>query len=300
MTAHAAKRLVLVGSSLLACSSGIALADNDTVVADCARGRSIAEALEKKNPNRPLTVVVRGTCMEGVVITRDDVSLIGDGGAINGSVAVAGAQRIVVAQLRISNPSGDGITVTNNASATIRNNEINDSSGYGLFVRNASFAQVDDNKMLRNGIVNNTNVDASGIGVAHGSTVRALRNEIAENANTGVEVFEGGFYRTEGDTIAQRTSAPGRSAVDIFRRGHVELRGATVTGTVFVSQQSQFQARNFEGATSTLSGHIDVSGLGFLRLRAGVVRHGTLACGAGFSVCVCDGLPGNACPPASP
>ena len=293
------KRFTLIVSSLIACSPAVALGDGDSRVVDCARGQSIAEALEKGGSGRPLSVVVRGECREGVVISRDDVALVGDGGAIIGSLTIAGAHRVVVADLKISNPAGDGVLVTDNASATIRNNEINDSSGYGIRVRNASFAQVDENKMLRNGIINNTDIDASGISVSQGSTVRAIHNEIAENANTGVEVFEGGLYRSELDTISQRASAPGRSAIDTFRRGHVELRGATVSGAVFVNQQSHFQART-QGDLGSVSGRIDVAGLAFFRLRAGVTRHAsTLSCNA-LSICQCDGLPGNICPPVVP
>jgi hypothetical protein len=59
------------------------------------------------------------------------------------------------------------------------------------------------------------------------------------------------------------------------------LRGVTVSGNVFVNQQSQLQARN---------------PLAFLRLRAGVLRSAsTVGCFVS-SICRCDGLPGNVCP----
>ena len=289
------KRLILAGF-LLACSPGIALADSDTGVVDCSRGDSIQRALDRKHADRPLTLVIRGACAESVTITRDDVTLEGDGGAIAGSVTIDGGRRVVVAGLTITNPAGDGVTVANGGAATIRDNHIDDNAGYGVFLRNAAFAIVNNNTMLRNGIVNPTSVDASGIGVAMASTVRALGNEIRENANTGIEVFDNSTYRSEGDTIAMRTSAPGRSAVDTFRAGYVDLRGVTVNGQVFVNQQSQLQVRNLEGLTSTITGNISTSGLSFLRLRAGVVRvASTLNCGTpSFSVCACDGFP--SCP----
>jgi hypothetical protein len=296
------KRSTLVVSLLVACSPAIALGDGDSRTVDCARGQSIAEALEKKNPDRPLTVVVRGTCMEGVVISRDDVSLVGDGGSINGSVTVAGAQRVVIADLSITNPGGDGVTVTDNASVTIRGNQINDSSGYGIFVRNGSFANVNDNEMMRNGVVNTTNIDASGIAVGVGSTVRGRGNRMAENINTGIEVFDNSTYRGEGDTIAMRISA-GRSAVDTYRSGYVDLRSVTVNGTMLVNQQSQLQVRVVD-APSVITGNINVSQLSFLRLRAGVQRvNSTLGCNSGpnsFAVCQCDGFPGNVCPISLP
>lgn len=304
MYAPARKHLALVFGFLFAGAPVIAFADNDgdTRTVNCASGGSIQDALAKKKLDRPLTVVIRGACTEPVTITQDDVTLQGEtGSSITGPVTVDGARRAVIADLGISNPTGNGVTITNGAAATLRNNHIDDSSGYGVFVRHASFALVNDNTMLRNGIVNNSDVDASGIGVAQGSMVRAARNEIADNANTGIEVFDNSTYRGEGDTIAMRASAPGRSAVDTFRAGLVDLRGVTVTGHVFVNQQSQFQARNLAEPTKLRNGNIGVSGLSFFRLRAGVVREAsTLSCGASFSICQCDGLPGNVCPVVVP
>ena len=307
MYAPIGKHLVAVLGFLSAGLPAIALGDNDrdTRVVNCAAGGSIQDALAEKKLDRALTLVIRGACTEHVTVTQDDVTLQGDGGSVTGSVTVDGARRAVVADLGISNPTGTGVTITNGAAATLRNNRIDDSSGYGVFVRHASFALVNDNTMLRNGIVNNTDVDASGIGVAQGSMVRAARNQIGDNANTGIEVFDNSTYRGEGDSVAMRASAPGRSAVDTFRAGFADLRGATVSGHVFVNQQSHFQSRNLQGLPTTLSnGNIAVSGLSFFRLRAGVMRAAsTLGCNSAtgsFAVCVCDGFPGNVCPVAVP
>jgi hypothetical protein len=295
MSSSARKLLVCTFGSLAMGASGVALAEDMREV-DCSRGDSINEALGKQNPGRPLAVVIRGSCAEAVTVGRDDVTLQGDSGAIAGGVMVNGAQRAVIAGLGITNPVGNGITVTNGASVTIQGNDVNDSSGYGIFVRNGSVAIVNNNRMLRNGIVNPTDVDASGIGVSLGSTVRALSNEMRENANSGVEVFDNSTYRSEGDTIAQRTSAPGRSAVDTYRAGYIDLRGATISGQVFVNQQSQLQVRPLEGLGGTITGSIAVGQLSLLRLRAGVVRAASaLSCATPtFAVCQCDGLP--SCP----
>jgi hypothetical protein len=280
---------------------GLALADRDSVIVDCASDLGIQDALGKKNPDRPLTVVVKGACSENVTVQHDDVTLAGDGGSISGGITIDGARRVVVTGLTITNPTGDGVTVTNGGSAAIGNNHIDDNAGYGIFVRHASFAIVNDNTLLRNGIINPTNADASGIGVSLGSMVRASQNEIRENANTGIEVFDNSTYRSEGDVIAMRTSTPGRSAVDVFRAAYVDLRGVTVNGRVIVDQQAQLQVRNFEGVTSTITGNISVSGLSLLRLRAGVMRAAsTLSCGAAFSICTCDGFPSSSCPVVVP
>jgi hypothetical protein len=141
MIAQAKQRLVFVLGFLFAALPGISLADADSVIVDCP-GQSIQDALGKKNPDRPLTVVIRGVCMEPVTIKHDDVTLEGDGGTVAAGVAIDGARRVVVAGLTITNPAGDGVTVTNGGSATISNNHIDDNAGTASFLRHASFAIV--------------------------------------------------------------------------------------------------------------------------------------------------------------
>lgn len=288
-------RITALVVALVIAAPTVADDGDKSITVNCNEGKTVGEVLAKKaGKDNPFVLRVQGICQEHVTINRDDVTLEGDGGTIAGSVTIDGGRRAVIAHLTITNPTGDGVTVTNGGSATIRNNHIDNSSGYGVFLRNASFAIVNNNTMINNGVINPTNVDASGIGVAQGSTVRALENEIRENANTGIEVFDNSTYRSEGDIVARRTSAPGRSAVDTYRAGYVDLRGVTVNGQVFVNQQSQLQVRNVAGfVPSTITGNISVSVLSFLRLRAGVVRSSsTLSCGVpSFSVCQCDDFP---------
>lgn len=258
-----------------------------TTTVNCNEGQSIAAAFNQGGPFNSLVVIVQGTCNENVTITRDNVTLQGDpvvGGAVT-AVTIDGARRVVVANLTITNESGDGLTVTNGGSATIRDNNIVGNGGYGIFLRNAAFALVNKNSLTNNG---QTNPDASGIGVSIGSTVRALENEIRDNANTGIEVFDSSNYRSEGDIVAMRTSPPGLSAVNIYRAGFADLRRVSVDGLVDVNQQSQLQVRNVAGfPASTITGNISVSGLSLLRLRSGVVHTGTRSCFP-LTVCILD------------
>ena len=62
------KRLMVIISSLVVCSPAVVLADADSSTIECARGETLAEALQKKKPDRPLTEEVRGTSMEALVI----------------------------------------------------------------------------------------------------------------------------------------------------------------------------------------------------------------------------------------
>src|SRR5262249_56928969 len=53
--------------------------DTKTVNVDCSRGQTIQQALDQSaRPGRALTINIRGTCMESVVVTADDTTLTGD------------------------------------------------------------------------------------------------------------------------------------------------------------------------------------------------------------------------------
>jgi len=176
------------------------------------------------------------------------------------------------------------VTVVNGGSATIRGSNIVDNGGYGVSVRNGSFARVQDSILSRNG---RTNTEASGIFVGTGSMARGLRNTMEGNANAGIEVGDNSTYRSEGDTV---TSSPsGRVSLDVYRASLADVRGVTATGNVDVNQQSQFQVRNVAGfPPSTVTGNIVVGAISFMRLRTGVVLNGARVCNGPFSVCQID------------
>lgn len=272
---------------VLTCSVALAIAApvlaEQTVSVDCSRG-TISQALGDKagKDKGALVLRVQGNCAEHVTIERDDVTLEGDGPGvtINGSVTINTGRRVVISNLTVTNGTGDGVTVVNGGSATIRDSQMIDNGGYGVSVRNAAFALVERTELSRNG---RTNTEASGIFVGTGSMVRGLRNRMEGNANAGIEAGDNSTYRSEGDTV---NAASGRVSLDIYRASLVDVRGVTATGNVDVNQQSQLQVRNVSGFVgSTITGNIVVGALSFLRLRTGVVHAGARNCTspAGFS-----------------
>jgi len=270
----------MIGLQVLTCSVALAiaapvLADQVRTV-DCSRS-TIGRVLENKEDKaKPLVLRIRGTCAEHVTVDRDDVTLEGDGAGvtINGSITIDTGRRAVVSNLTVTNATGDGVTVVNGGSATIRDSNMVDNGGYGVSVRNAAFALAERNVLSRNG---RTDTQASGIFVGTGSMVRGLQNVMEGNANAGIEVGDSATYRSEGDAV---TSFPsGRASLDIYRAGFVDVRGVTATGLVDVNQQSQLQVRNVAGFPgSTITGNIAVGPLSLLRLRTGVVHTGTRNC----------------------
>jgi len=267
---------------VLSCTVALAIAATaaaETIPVDCSK-RAINDVLAGKDEKgKPLVLQVRGNCAEHVIIDRDDVTLEGDasGATIDGSLKIDNARRVVVANLTVTNPGGDGITLTNGASATLRGNTVVLNGGHGVVVFNGSYAVVERNLLSNNG---RTNVQSSGIILNYGSMARGLENVMEGNANAGIEVGDHSTYRSDGDTA---TSAPsGRVALDIYRAGFVDVRRVTATGNVDLNQQSQLQVRNVAGfPASTITGNFVVSGLSYLRLRSGVTHVGSRNCGVG-------------------
>ena len=274
---------------LLGCAVALAIAApaaaDKTISVDCG-SRTISDALaDKGDKDKPLVLQVRGNCSENVIINRDDVTLEGDaaGATINGSVTIDNARRVVVSNLTVTNAIADGITVINGASATIRRSNAVFNGGFGIAVRNASFAIVERNVLSNNG---RTNPQASGIVLGHASAVRGVENVMEGNANAGIEVGENSSYRSDGDMVSALPT--GRAALDIYRAALVDVRRVTATGLVDLNQQSQLQVRSVDGfPASTITGNIIVSGLSFLRLRTGVVHAGARVCN-GVVICQVD------------
>ena len=73
------------------------------ITVDCDAGQSIQAAINKANPSVPLTLVVSGTCVENVLIRRNDVTIDGNNdGAVSGAVEVSEGSRVTIQNLCIS------------------------------------------------------------------------------------------------------------------------------------------------------------------------------------------------------
>src|SRR5688572_6724185 len=88
----------------------------------CSEGKSISGAIAGEDGKQPLVLDVQGNCSEHVQIKRDDVTLQGNAGGatITGSVTIDTGRRALIAGLTVTNADGDGVTVVNGGSATIR------------------------------------------------------------------------------------------------------------------------------------------------------------------------------------
>src|SRR5262245_42659092 len=216
MTANTTQRLKLLLASVL-CSPVIALGNADTVIVDCSRGASIGAALGKKNPDRPLAVVIKGACAETVLITRDDTALIGDGGTVNGTINIVGAKRVFVRTLTLSSPTGPGISASDNAAVTVEDSILDRNGTEGITVRNGAHATVQRSSLSNNGVAAGPD-SGRGIDVRHHGSVDARNNNISNNRADGVGVFNDGYVRLQENTIeGNGRLAAGEAGVQVNR-----------------------------------------------------------------------------------
>ncbi len=260
---------------------------------DCDDGDTIARALRRAKPGRPLTVVIVGTCQEDVVITADDVTLRGGSGTINGEILIDGARRAVI----------DGLTVTGrvlarrNATVTVQNSTIENNAFSGIDVEQNAFAFIDNNTIrgnlgcgvvardggtvrLRDNIVESAQADASicsTIGLfRHASGRLAGGNTVTNTAGGSALDLDHGstFSQKEGhDTIV--------GAVTIFNMTNADFRDVDITGNVAVVLNSVLRLRD-QGRVPdnvTVAGNIDISDSGSIaEFRDGTRISGTVAC----------------------
>lgn len=200
---------------------------SNTVRVDCNDGESINGAIRRSSLSQKLTISVRGTCVENVIIDRDWVTLqpskYGGGSieAITGgteiwAVGVFGAQNVIIQNFDSIDGAGGlfAILISNGAQATIRNNTLHDAA-QALGVYRNSTAIVEDNWLLDNSVVGLLVTQSSGV-IARRNTIHTndygawildsshgnfSDNKVYGNSVTGVEVSSGSSAKFDGDTI---------------------------------------------------------------------------------------------------
>lgn len=218
----------LVAVSFLACPAAVALADDDggSRVVDCSRGDSIQRALGRGNRDRLLEIVVRGTCAGDVTITRDDVTLVGDG-EVRGTINIIGARRVLIRGLTVSSPTGHGIFGTENAAFRVEGAALERNFMNGVQVRNGAQATIRGGSFSQNG---QTTAPDTGRGVeaTHNGSIDVQGATISGNRSDGVGVFNGSYARLVQNTIeGNGRQATGEAGVQV-NRSRVRANGNVV------------------------------------------------------------------------
>lgn len=180
-------RTYLIAAALLAvAAAGSASAQAIKFTVDCSKGQTIGAALQRGDSRKPLDILVRGTCNEYVTITRDDVTLRGEGAAasiVNGpgsaapAIAIRG-QRIFLDGLTVTG-GAQGVIVSGPFVATLSNLVVrNPATGNAVVVRGGADASINSCTLMQ---------AVNGLQVNRGGSARVFGNsEIRENSGSGI------------------------------------------------------------------------------------------------------------------
>jgi hypothetical protein len=236
-----------------------AVSGNDkSVVVDCTVG-SISDALAGAPPGGRLIITVEGNCAEDVTITRDDVTLQGGSGVVDGQITIDGAQRVVIDGLTVTGVRG-GIEAVRNAAVTVQNSAIEHNDSTGIAVRQGAFALIDGNTISSNGECEVVATDSG--------NVRMLNNTIVSNQPDAGTCGAVGAYRNSmirmrgGNTVTQE--ALSGLALDVEHGSTFRQDGGrdTIMGKVQVLNMSNADFRNVN-----IFGDIDLLQISVLRMR---------------------------------
>ncbi len=138
---------------LVALSAGTAVAkapENDVAAPEksrvftvnCDRGQTITRVLERRLLQIvvPLTIEFSGTCVEEVLINRDDVRLlgVGDNPTIQGSVTIEASSRVFLADFTVSQPTASGIAILRGSSAEVTAVQVLDTEFRGILLEEST------------------------------------------------------------------------------------------------------------------------------------------------------------------
>ena len=201
--------------------------------------------MDKAKPGKPTTIVVKGTCTEKVTVRKDDLTLRAheDGGTLDGSIEVIGAQRFTIDGLTVTG-DGDPVTARDNASVAIKDATIRSDGGTAVFAtRSASV------------VMENTTVEASGdfacaAFIGDGSVLRmnggnTLSNDapsfncatLSVYRNSAARIRGSGNTITNNDPVngGPNSGSAGGFALDVEMASSLRIDGsgaATIVGNV--------------------------------------------------------------------
>lgn len=222
-----------------------------SVTVDCAAGQTITQALQ--NPGTPLTITVRGTCIENVRITRDDVTLRGEPGAtVDGSsgpgantitvladrvaiegltvtggrngIEAAGAGRVSIQNCTVQNTGSNGIVFFQGSDGTVNACTIQNAVRFGIHIEGGS-ATITNSTISGNDTgINLSNNGGGRIGVDNVGQVAG--NVITGNAREGIFLDLGASAVISGNTINNNTG----TGVGLRSGASAMFRGNTISG----------------------------------------------------------------------
>jgi hypothetical protein len=217
----------------------------DAVYVDCAAGDTVNRAVRKAKPGD--TIYISGTCSERVIITKDRLTLDGQGTAtldggggtpteFDAVVTVDGARGITIKGLTIQNGPGEGILGTRGAAFVVLRTTVRNNGAVGIEIAESSTVEITDCSLQHNavgmdvvtgssavlmGTIDITENATGGLGINGTSIVEVRGAHVDASRNGGFGVVAGsnsqlaffGFAGTEGSTLTVDRNTDGGIAL---------------------------------------------------------------------------------------
>lgn len=210
--------LALIAGAFLSNPVAAANSEPRTVTVNCSAGKTLAKALERGNEDRPLLVLVRGTCNENVTIDRDDVTLRGEAGfagAIAGLDAALDtltilSSRVAVEDLVISG-GRNGIVSGGAGRLAVRGTTVQSTGRTGIVVGSSSGATIDGSTIQLN--------PRDGVSI-EGSQATVINSTVSQNGRVGIFVGTASAVRigidNQNNAAATTVSQNGANGINVF------------------------------------------------------------------------------------
>jgi parallel beta-helix repeat protein len=227
MSAPVLNRLFFVLGALFLGSPGIAVAD-DVKLIDCA-GASLAREVVLPPGDRPITIIIRGTCAHDVMVKRDDVTLVGEvpTATVAGTITILGARRVLIRGLRVSGSPGVGILGTDNASFAVEDSSVEGNGLDGIVVRNGAHAKITGSTIAGNGVAQPKDA-GRGIHVVHSASAEVRNNTVSDNRSDGVGVYNNSYVLLIQNTIERNGREEAGEAGVVASRARIRAHGNTI------------------------------------------------------------------------
>lgn len=250
-------------------------ANTTTINVDCS-SETISNALNNASPIGHLTIEVSGSCSDNIIITRDNVALVGLNGAsitysapvtdnenrnpISNIVTVIGGDNIVIKNLRLDGNntanaalrlinnasvllkdstlenSFDNVWASNNSSLQMSGNTVQNSMTYGIVITDGAVLEMREN----NNVTHSANTNAA-LGLYRNATARVRQgsNTITNTFTNGtaVDAYHGSQFRSDKGTLVIN----GRMGTGL--QGQISLRDSIVNGRILVFNEGTLRIR---------------------------------------------------------
>ncbi len=282
-----------------------------TLPVDCS-SQTISSVIASAPAYGQLTLDITGACTETLVITRDNISLVGTGAgasiaydseitnneyrsSITNTVTLIGANNIIIDNMTLrdatTNGFSAGLRLLNNASVLLKNSTI-ENTVIGIWASHSSTVQMSGNTIQNNSSYSALITDAAVAEIRENNTLTG------DNGVAGVGIYRNGTVRVQEGTNTITNTSLTANAVEAFHgsqfrseRGtltvnggisagtfsQVELRDTVVTGNVLAFNQGTIRLRSTTGPV-TINGDLTINALGTLLTSGASSINGDVNC----------------------